>query len=63
LGLSKQHPRKKPKKAPDKVLVARLLRKQTTKRLQWMPDRLQMGTAGYLSNVLAAPKKGGKKQI
>jgi len=52
-----------PKGDPRKVKLARLLRQQTTVTLQWIADRLKMGTASYLFHLLAIANKKGRSTI
>jgi putative transposase len=41
-----------PKGAKEKLKVARRLREETTMTLEWIAERLRMGTAGHLSHLL-----------
>jgi hypothetical protein len=41
-----------PKGAPEKLKVAQRLREETTMTLEWIAERLWMGTAGHLSHLL-----------
>ncbi len=45
------------KSAPEKVRLARRLRKETTVSLQWIASRLRMGTWTHVSNLLRASVK------
>jgi hypothetical protein len=37
-----------------KVKIAQQLREQTTMHRQWIADRLRMGSASYVSNLLGS---------
>jgi hypothetical protein len=41
-----------PKRHPVKVKIAQQLRRQTPMSRQWIADRLRMGSASYVSNLL-----------
>lgn len=43
-----------PKGHPVKVKIARQLRSQTPMSRQWIADRLRMGSASYVSNLLGS---------
>lgn len=60
LGRKEQDLQSLPKGDPAKVELARRLREQTTVTLQWVADRLKMGTAGYVYHLLQEPK--GKRR-
>jgi hypothetical protein len=58
-GLAKAHWREielttQPKGHPVKVKIARQLRWQTPVSRQWIADRLRMGSASYVSNLLTS---------
>jgi hypothetical protein len=44
--------RGRPKGHSGKVIMARRLRQETTMSLQWIAERLQMGSWTYVSNLL-----------
>ena len=46
--------KRQPKGHPVKVRIARHLRMQTPMNLQWIADRLRMGSPSYVSNLLAS---------
>ena len=48
---------------PVKVKVARRLRGETTMTLDWIAQKLVMGTAGYAANCLRAATKGSQYAI
>jgi hypothetical protein len=43
-----------PKRHPVKVAIAQQLRRQTPMSRQWIADRLRMGSASYVSNLLSS---------
>lgn len=47
----------RPKSDPAKVKLARRLRAETTVTLQWVADRLKMGTAGYVYHLVGGGQK------
>lgn len=53
-----QELRQRRKGDPDKMTIAQRLRRETTMTLQWIAQRLAMGTAGSLANLLR--KANGK---
>jgi hypothetical protein len=44
----------RPKGHPVKVKIAQQLREQTPMHRQWIGDRLRMGSASYVSNLLGS---------
>lgn len=44
---------------PVKVEIARRLRGETPMSRQWIADRLRMGSASYVSNLLHSDPDGG----
>ena len=40
-----------------KVRIAQRLREETTMSMRWITQRLEMGTAGYLANLLSEQKE------
>jgi len=48
---------------PEKVKIARRLRRETTMTLEWIAKQLAMGVAGYVANCLRAAQKGKKYAI
>lgn len=56
LGWDEQEVERRGKTDPNKMRMARLLRQDTTMTIQWIADRLHMGTRNTLRNALAAPE-------
>ena len=52
MGWPEDELRGRSKGHPGKVVIARRLRQETTMSLQWIAERLQMGTWTYVSNLL-----------
>jgi hypothetical protein len=46
---------------PAKVAMAQRLRRETMVRLEWVAQRLQMGTRTHLAHLLYWHSRGGKK--
>jgi hypothetical protein len=47
---------------PDKVARAGRLRQETLVTVQWIAERLQMGSAGYVNNRLYRGRKGKRQE-
>lgn len=56
LGWDEQEVARRGKTDPNKMRMARLLRQDTTMTIQWIADRLHMGTRNTLRNALATPE-------
>lgn len=56
LGWDQQEVERRGKTDPEKMRMARLLRQDTTMTIQWIADRLHMGTRNTLRNALATPE-------
>jgi putative transposase len=54
LSWSEKELRGRPKGHAGKVVIARRLRQETVMSLKWIPQRLEMGTWTYVSNLLNA---------
>jgi hypothetical protein len=52
LALTEAELKRRRKGDAKKLQVARLLRRETTMRLNWIAKRLKMGAAGSLANLL-----------
>ena len=52
IGWSADDLRGRAKGHPGKLVIARRLRQETTMRLRWIAQRLEMGTWTYVSNLL-----------
>ncbi len=55
LGWGSQELVSRSKMDPEKMRIARILRRDTTMTIQWIADRLHMGTRNTLRNALAMP--------
>lgn len=56
LGWQETELTQRAKTDPEKVFIAREIRKETTLPLTWIAERLQMGSRNTLRNALAAPE-------
>ena len=48
---------------PEKIQIARRLRRETTVTLKWIAARLQMGSWTYLANLISATNGSGAKAV
>jgi hypothetical protein len=58
LGWTESELRERRKGAPEKILIAERLRRETTVTLAWVADRLFMGTKGHLVHLLYWRRRG-----
>ncbi len=61
MGWTERTLEEKPKGDAKKVRVAERLRRDTTMTLEWIAERLRMGTKTHLSHLLYWRNRGKKK--